>query len=83
MPVSSSRRMYLRSVFSSTSIIRAISCCWMPKLDMVITWRRSLQAQHRSTSPFDAAMVLLKSIVEVATRSMSHLAAKLKPVARG
>jgi hypothetical protein len=45
----------------------------------------SVQLTQRSSDPasvdiaFDAAMVLLKSVVEVATRSMPHLPAKLKP----
>jgi len=50
-------------------VASAIACCW----------HGTLQAQHRSTSPFDAAMVLLKSVVEVATHSMSHLPAELDP----
>jgi hypothetical protein len=38
--------------------------------------RGAFQSQHRSTSAFDAAMVLLKSVVEIATRPMSHLPAE-------
>ena len=41
--------------------------------------RGAFQSQHRSTSAFDAAMVLLKSVVEIATRPMSHPPAELGP----
>ena len=40
---------------------------------------RAFQSQHRPTSAFDAAMVLLKSVVEIATRPMSHLPTELGP----
>src|SRR5215471_7431066 len=43
--------------------------------------RRSstLQSKHRSTSALDAAVILLKSIVQIATCTMPHMAAKLGP----
>src|ERR1700746_954558 len=43
--------------------------------------RRSsaLQSQHRSTSALDAAVILLKSVVQIATCPMPHMAAELCP----
>jgi len=55
------------------------SCAARRDIGNSVRLTQALQAQHRSTSPFDAAMVLLKSVVEVATHSMSHLPAELDP----
>src|SRR6516165_2626471 len=43
--------------------------------------RRSsaLQSKHRSTSALDAAVILLKSVVQIATCPMPHMAAELCP----
>src|SRR5246500_1825539 len=43
--------------------------------------RRSsaLQSKHRSTSALDAAVILLKSVVQIATCPMPHMAAELGP----
>jgi hypothetical protein len=49
------------------------SCAARRDIGNSVRLTQALQAQHRSTSPFDAAMVLLKSVVEVATRSMPRL----------
>src|SRR6516165_312831 len=47
--------------------------------------RRSsaLQSQHRSTSALDAAVILLKSVVQIATCPMPHMAAELGPECPG
>src|SRR5262249_24056835 len=39
----------------------------------------ALQSKHRSTSALDATVILLKSIVQIATCTMPHMAAKLGP----
>src|SRR5246500_4556931 len=46
-----------------------------------ISPRRSsaLQSKHRSTSALDAAVILLKSVVQIATCPMPHMAAELGP----
>jgi hypothetical protein len=44
---------------------------------------RALQAKHRSTSALDAAMVLLKSVIKVATRPVPHMIAELGPNGSG
>jgi hypothetical protein len=36
-----------------------------------------IQSKHRSTSILDAAMVLLKSVVEISARPMPHMFAEL------
>jgi hypothetical protein len=43
--------------------------------------RRSsaLQSKHRSTSALDAAVILLKSVVQIATCAMPHMATELGP----
>ena len=51
------------------------------RLAAAIPPRRSsaLQSKHRSTSALDAAVILLKSVVHVATCPMPHIAAELCP----
>src|SRR5262249_58797458 len=43
----------------------------------------ALQSKHRSTSALDAAVILLKSGVQIATCTMPHMAAKLGPECPG
>src|SRR5262249_931641 len=47
--------------------------------------RRSsaLQSKHRSTSALDAAVILLKSVVQIATCPMPHMAPSSVRIARG
>src|ERR1700746_1708060 len=40
---------------------------------------RALQSKHRSTSALDAAVILLKSVVQIATCPMPHMAAEFCP----
>jgi hypothetical protein len=43
----------------------------------------ALEAEHRSTSALDAAMILLEAIVEIAVCPMPHAAAEFVRIARG